>query len=126
MPLPDERVSERHTADWLASARELLTAADVSRTIARIAHQIIEKTALDGDDPATPRVVLIGIPTRGTSLSVRLADKIEEFAGTRPAHRPPRQKRSGHLSEPDLVGTSPRQAAPVSQPDPEVSPRFCH
>lgn len=59
--------------------RELLSAADVGRTISRIAHQIIEKTALD--DPAErPRVVLLGIPTRGVTLATRLAAKIAEFA----------------------------------------------
>jgi pyrimidine operon attenuation protein / uracil phosphoribosyltransferase len=58
--------------------RELMSAADVSRTISRIAHQIIEKTAIDGPD--APRVVLLGIPTRGVTLAARLADKIEEFA----------------------------------------------
>ena len=34
------------------SDRELMSAADVSRTIARIAHQIIEKTALEPGPPA--------------------------------------------------------------------------
>jgi pyrimidine operon attenuation protein/uracil phosphoribosyltransferase len=58
--------------------RELLSAADVGRTISRIAHQIIEKTALD--DPAgPPKVILLGIPTRGVTLAARLADKIKEF-----------------------------------------------
>ena len=92
MPVPDRsRVSEpvvssttRHSVEWAESSRELLSAADVSRTIARIAHQIIEKTALDADSPDTPRVVLIGIPTRGTSLATRLVAKIEEFSGVRP------------------------------------------
>ena len=65
-------------------ARELLSAADVGRTIARIAHQIIEKTALDAADGDAPRVVLIGIPTRGTTLAARLAGKVEEFSGVRP------------------------------------------
>ncbi|AWK72833.1 bifunctional pyr operon transcriptional regulator/uracil phosphoribosyltransferase [Rhodococcus oxybenzonivorans] len=65
-------------------ARELLSAADVGRTIARIAHQIIEKTAIDAADGEAPRVVLIGIPTRGTTLAARLAAKIEEFSGVRP------------------------------------------
>src|SRR5687768_14077702 len=60
-------------------ARELLSAADVTRTIARIAHQIIEKTAGAED------LVLIGIPTRGTILARRLAAAIGEFAGTAPA-----------------------------------------
>ena len=58
--------------------RELMSAADVGRTISRIAHQIIEKTALDGPD--APRVILLGIPTRGVTLAARLAEKIKEFA----------------------------------------------
>ena len=52
------------------TGRELMSAADVGRTISRIAHQIIEKTALG--DPAgagTPQVVLLGIPTQGATLS---------------------------------------------------------
>lgn len=65
-----------------APARELLSAADVHRTIARIAHQIIEKTALDTPAEAR-RVVLLGIPTRGITLANRLADRIEEFSGVR-------------------------------------------
>jgi pyrimidine operon attenuation protein/uracil phosphoribosyltransferase len=56
----------------------LLSAADVTRTIARIAHQIIEKTA------GASGVVLIGIPTRGTVLARRLADAIAEFEGSGP------------------------------------------
>lgn len=61
-----------------AGQRELLSAGDVSRTIARIAHQIIEKTALDSSDN---RVVLLGIPTRGSPLTHRLAARIAEFSG---------------------------------------------
>jgi pyrimidine operon attenuation protein/uracil phosphoribosyltransferase len=65
--------------------RELMSPADVGRTISRIAHQIIEKTALD--DPAgPPHVVLLGIPTRGVGLAARLADKIKEFAGIAVPH----------------------------------------
>ena len=84
MAVPDD-TSERHSADRLAGARELLSAADVGRTVARMAHQIIEKTALDSGEPDAPRVVLIGIPTRGTTLAARLTDRIEEFSGVRPA-----------------------------------------
>lgn len=64
--------------------RELMSASDVSRTISRIAHQIIEKTALDGSD--APRVVLLGIPTRGVLLASRLARNILEFSGVDVAH----------------------------------------
>ena len=56
---------------------ELLTSADVSRTIARIAHQIIEKTALDSD--ASRPVILLGIPSGGVPLAHRLAELIQKF-----------------------------------------------
>ncbi|WP_279395529.1 bifunctional pyr operon transcriptional regulator/uracil phosphoribosyltransferase PyrR [Rhodococcus sp. ARC_M12] len=64
------------------AVRELLSSADVGRTISRMAHQIIEKTALDAADSA--RVVLLGIPTRGTTLAERLVERIEAFSGVRP------------------------------------------
>jgi pyrimidine operon attenuation protein / uracil phosphoribosyltransferase len=67
-----------------ATGRELMSAADVGRTISRIAHQIIEKTALDGAD--APRVVLLGIPTRGVTLASRLAGNIAEYSGIEVAH----------------------------------------
>jgi pyrimidine operon attenuation protein/uracil phosphoribosyltransferase len=59
--------------------RELLSAADVARTIARMAHQLIEKTA------GAPDVVLVGIPTRGAVLADRLAAAVGSFSGTAPA-----------------------------------------
>jgi pyrimidine operon attenuation protein/uracil phosphoribosyltransferase len=59
--------------------RELMSAADVGRTVSRMAHQIIEKTALDGAE--APRVVLLGIPTRGVTLARRLVERISEFCG---------------------------------------------
>ncbi|HEY4020039.1 MAG TPA: bifunctional pyr operon transcriptional regulator/uracil phosphoribosyltransferase PyrR, partial [Pseudonocardiaceae bacterium] len=46
-----------------AGQRELLSGGDVARTIARMAHQVIEKTALDA--PGAPSVVLLGILSRG-------------------------------------------------------------
>jgi pyrimidine operon attenuation protein/uracil phosphoribosyltransferase len=66
------------------TGRELMSAADVGRTISRIAHQIIEKTALDGPD--APRIVLLGIPTRGVTLAARLAARIKEFSGVSLPH----------------------------------------
>ncbi|RZQ65624.1 bifunctional pyr operon transcriptional regulator/uracil phosphoribosyltransferase PyrR [Amycolatopsis suaedae] len=59
--------------------RELLSAGDVARTIARMAHQVIEKTALGAGRSDPP--VLLGIPTRGTPLATRLAQRIAEFSG---------------------------------------------
>ncbi|MQA15794.1 MAG: bifunctional pyr operon transcriptional regulator/uracil phosphoribosyltransferase PyrR [Pseudonocardiaceae bacterium] len=58
-----------------AGQRELLSAADVARTVARMAHEIIEGTA-----PA--EAVLLGIPSRGIPLARRLAARIGEFSGT--------------------------------------------
>ena len=65
--------SERRTGE--AFVRELLSASDVARTVARIAHQIIEKTA------GNENVVLVGIPTRGALLARRLGAAVAEFGG---------------------------------------------
>lgn len=51
---------------------EILSQADIARTIDRIAHQILERNS---DRP----VVLLGIPTRGTYLARRLADRLTTF-----------------------------------------------
>lgn len=61
---------------------ELLSADDVGRTIARIAHQIIEKTALDAaSQSGTAPMQLLGIPSGGVPLAQRIAAAIEEFSG---------------------------------------------
>ncbi|NHD17554.1 MULTISPECIES: bifunctional pyr operon transcriptional regulator/uracil phosphoribosyltransferase PyrR [unclassified Actinopolyspora] len=76
-------MASRQTAGATAPAgqRELLSAGDVARTVARMAHQIIEKTALDsGGD----HVVLLGVPTRGAPLARRVAERIATFTGVRP------------------------------------------
>jgi len=65
-----------HDRPGAAAARELLSASDVARTVARIAHQIIEKTA------GAENVVLVGIPTRGALLARRLGAAVAEFSGT--------------------------------------------
>ena len=56
--------------------RELLSSADLTRTVARIAHEILEKTADSG-----ARVVLLGLPTRGVHLAHRLAERIRAIGG---------------------------------------------
>ncbi len=61
---------------------ELLSASDVARTVARIAHQIIEKTSFDAG--AATRVVLLGLPTRGAPLARRLGAAISDFTGAAP------------------------------------------
>jgi pyrimidine operon attenuation protein/uracil phosphoribosyltransferase len=59
-----------------APDRELLSAADVTRTVARIAHQIIEKTAF-GPEHAD-ELVIIGIPTGGAVLAHRIGAAIAD------------------------------------------------
>src|ERR1700742_3883403 len=76
--------SRMSAAGDAVNGRELMSAADVGRTISRIAHQIIEKTALDSPD--APRVVLLGIPTRGVILARRLAANIGEYSGVEVGH----------------------------------------
>jgi len=58
-------------------AGRLLSAADIGRTIDRIAHQILERT----DSTYGADVVLLGIPTRGAVLARRLAERLAVFAG---------------------------------------------
>jgi pyrimidine operon attenuation protein/uracil phosphoribosyltransferase len=55
------------------SVKVILAAADVSRVVDRIAHQILEKTQGAAD------TVLLGIPTRGAPLAKRLAARISTF-----------------------------------------------
>lgn len=72
-----------NTADAL-NTTVLLNEADVARTVARIAHQIIEKTALDSQ--GSNRVVLLGIPSGGVPLAERLAERITAFSGVEVFH----------------------------------------
>ncbi|BBY77647.1 bifunctional protein PyrR [Mycolicibacterium parafortuitum] len=97
--------------DQSGSDRELMSAADVSRTVARIAHQIIEKTALDGPDG--PRVILLGIPTRGVTLATRLARNISEFSGVEVGHG----ALDTTLYRDDLMSKPPRALAETSIPE---------
>lgn len=60
------------------SGGPLLDADGVRRTIRRLAHEIVEGNG------GVEGLALVGIPTRGTTLAVRLADAIEEFEGERP------------------------------------------
>ncbi len=53
---------------------EIMSPADIARTVDRIAHQILER---HGDEP----VVVLGIPTRGVYLARRLGERLESFTG---------------------------------------------
>jgi pyrimidine operon attenuation protein / uracil phosphoribosyltransferase len=60
------------------SGKTLLDADALSRTLSRIAHEIIEA------NPELDEVALVGIQTRGVPLARRLARLIEERAGAAP------------------------------------------
>ena len=57
------------------TGKTILSAADLARTVDRIAHQILEKTG------GARQTVLLGIPTRGAPLARRLAQRIQAFEG---------------------------------------------
>src|SRR5919112_909986 len=66
------------------SPSAVLSAADVTRVVDRMAHQLIERTAASGPEPAggLADLVLVGIPTRGAPLARRLAARVEAFSGS--------------------------------------------
>ena len=57
------------------SRKTLMTAEDIRRTLARIAHEIIEQNKASQD------LIIVGIQTRGAPLARRLASLIENFEG---------------------------------------------
>jgi pyrimidine operon attenuation protein/uracil phosphoribosyltransferase len=62
-----------------SSAKVVLDAEAIKRTLTRIAHEIVE------GNPDLERVALVGIHTRGVPLAQRLRRRIGEFTGTEPA-----------------------------------------
>jgi pyrimidine operon attenuation protein/uracil phosphoribosyltransferase len=58
-----------------AAARPVLDATDVARALTRIAHEVLERTR-GGTD-----VVVVGIPTRGTTVAHRLAARMSSVEG---------------------------------------------
>jgi pyrimidine operon attenuation protein/uracil phosphoribosyltransferase len=55
----------------------VMTAEDIRRTLARIAHEILER------NKATDHLVLVGMHTRGVPLAKRLAANIEQYEKSR-------------------------------------------
>jgi pyrimidine operon attenuation protein/uracil phosphoribosyltransferase len=55
----------------------IMTPEDIKRTLARVAHEIIERNKV------IEELLLVGIHTRGVPLAHRLAANIEEFAGVK-------------------------------------------
>ena len=71
----DRPVTDRPVTGDPAAARPVLDAAALSRVIDRMAHELLEKTG-GGEG-----VVLLGIPTRGTTIARRLAARVLAFEG---------------------------------------------
>jgi pyrimidine operon attenuation protein / uracil phosphoribosyltransferase len=57
---------------------QVMDAADINRTLSRLALQIVERNA------GTSDLLLVGIRRRGVPLAERLADKISQLEGQRP------------------------------------------
>ena len=55
----------------------VMTAEDIRRTLARIAHEIIER------NKSTDHLILVGLHTRGVPLAKRLAASIEKYENSR-------------------------------------------
>jgi pyrimidine operon attenuation protein / uracil phosphoribosyltransferase len=60
------------------SERTVLDREDVRRTLVRIAHEIVEKTAAA---PGPSRLAVVGIHRRGAVLAARLRDRVAELLG---------------------------------------------
>jgi len=74
-PVTDRPAADRPVTGDPAAARPVLDAAALSRVVDRMAHELLEKTG-GGEG-----VVLLGIPTRGTTLARRLAARVLAFEG---------------------------------------------
>ncbi len=61
------------------SEKIVMTAEDIRRTLARIAHEIIER------NKSTEHLILVGLHTRGVPLAKRLAESIEKYESSRMA-----------------------------------------
>jgi len=59
------------------SKKVIMTEEDIKRTLARIAHEIIERNEL------IQELILVGVHTRGVPLAKRLAANIEGFASVK-------------------------------------------
>jgi pyrimidine operon attenuation protein/uracil phosphoribosyltransferase len=72
---PQPGAAAGEAANPSSGVRAVLEAADLSRALTRIAHEILERTKGGSD------VVLLGIPTRGVGLATRLANRMGEVEG---------------------------------------------
>ncbi len=78
-------------AESLSTGKQVLSAADITRCLTRIAHEILERNG-DLED-----VVLLGIPSAGAPLAQRLADALYEVQSQNPDVISPRRVQAGTL-----------------------------
>ncbi len=69
-----------HASPPSPTARLLLDAAAIDRTLHRIAHEIIER------NPDLRGLTVVGVPSRGVVIAKRLAHYVSSFGGTEIAH----------------------------------------
>jgi pyrimidine operon attenuation protein/uracil phosphoribosyltransferase len=63
-----------------AAARPVLDSEAIARSLARVAHEIVERNS-GPEGPGLDRVALVGIQTRGAPLASRLRRLVEERSG---------------------------------------------
>lgn len=78
-------------AESLSTGKQVLSAADITRCLTRIVHEILERNG-DLED-----VVLLGIPSAGAPLAQRLADALYEVQSQNPDVISPRRVQAGTL-----------------------------
>ena len=97
------------------SKKIIMTPQDIGRTLARMAHEIIEHTR------TTDSLILIGIPTRGVPLAKRLAANIEAFEQTKiPVGTLDISLHRDDLSSLDLQSTNCQSSIPVDINDKRI------
>ncbi len=74
----NKKMIKNNNSKKLKLQKELLDAADLDRTISRIANEIIEK------NKGIKEIILIGIRTRGVPLAERIAEKIMKIEKNKP------------------------------------------
>jgi pyrimidine operon attenuation protein / uracil phosphoribosyltransferase len=96
-----------------APPRSVLEAADISRALTRIAHEILERNKGAED------LVLIGIPTRGVPLARRLGERLAGIEG----HQVGVGSLDVTMFRDDLRRQPPRALEPTELPDGGVDDR---
>jgi pyrimidine operon attenuation protein / uracil phosphoribosyltransferase len=91
---PAVPTSSSTAASTPSAATVVMTAADISRALTRIAHEIVERNKGIAD------LVLLGIPTRGVPLADRLAERLAAIESDGPAGG---TDRSGLVGELDVT-----------------------